>query len=135
MCGTHHPSKLLWSEKQTTRSVILKKTPLSLMEENRVPFFSHSSRRCPMGMLILSRKTDEVVQITVPPSEVAQVIKVMVVDIRADKARIGFDAHKSIMVHRAEIQRIVDVEGPIIKPEPPPVMPVVRIGDPLPGEL
>jgi len=88
-----------------------------------------------MGMLILSRKTDEVVQITVPPSAVAQVIKVMVVDIRADKARIGFDAHKSIMVHRAEIQRIVDVEGPIIKPEPPPVMPVVRIGQPLPGEL
>jgi carbon storage regulator CsrA len=88
-----------------------------------------------MGMLILSRKTDEVVQITVPPSAVAQVIKVMVVDIRADKARLGFDAHKSIMVHREEIQRIVDIEGPIIKPEPPPVVPVIRIGQPLPGEM
>ena len=87
-----------------------------------------------MGMLILSRKTDEVVQITVPPSSVSQIIKVMVVDIRTDKARLGFDADKSVMVHRSEIQRIVDVEGPIIKPEPPPVMPVVRIGQPLPGE-
>ena len=58
----------------------------------------------------------------------------MIIEIRADKARIGFDAHKSIMIHRAEIQRLVDEEGPLIKPDRPPVMPVVKIGQPLPGE-
>ncbi len=85
-------------------------------------------------MLVLSRKADEVVQIIVPPSAVLQIIKLMVIEVRGDKARIGFDADKSIIIHREEIQRIVDLEGPIIKPEPPPVMPVIRIGDPLPGE-
>jgi carbon storage regulator len=88
-----------------------------------------------MGMLILSRKIDEVIEITVPACAVPQKIKVMVIEIRADKARIGFDAHKSIMIHRSEIQRIVDVEGPVIKPYRPPIVPTVGIGQPLPGEL
>jgi carbon storage regulator len=87
-----------------------------------------------MGMLILSRKVDEVIEITVPACAVPQKIKIMVIEIRADKARIGFDAHKSIMIHRAEIQRIVDVEGPLIKPDRPPIVPTVGIGQPLPGE-
>ena len=78
-------------------------------------------------MLVLSRKADEVVQITVPPSAVTQIIKVMCVEVRADKARLGFDADKSVMIHRAEIQRIVDQTRP-------PVVPVVKIGQPLPGE-
>jgi carbon storage regulator CsrA len=65
----------------------------------------------------------------VPPSAVLQIIKLMVVEVRGDKARMGFDADKSIMIHREEIQRIVDLEM-----KKPPVVPVVRIGDPLPGE-
>ena len=94
--------------------------------------FSVISWRCPI--LILSRKANEVVQITVPPSTEPQVIRVMVVEVRGDKARIGFAADRSVMIHREEIQRIVDVEGPIIKPDRPPVIPVVRIGQRLPGE-
>jgi carbon storage regulator CsrA len=85
-------------------------------------------------MLVLSRKASEVVQITVPASTEPQVIRVMVVEVRGDKARIGFAADKSIMIHREEIQRIVDSEGPMMKPDKPPVMPVVKIGQSLPGE-
>ena len=94
--------------------------------------FSHASRRCPI--LVLSRHVDEVIEITVPACAVPQKIKIMVIEIRADKARIGFDAHKSIMIHRAEIQRLVDEEGPVIKPDRPPIVPTVGIGQPLPGE-
>lgn len=86
-------------------------------------------------MLVLSRCVDQSVEITVPACSVPQKIKVMVIEVRADKARIGFEAHKSIMIHREEIQRIVDEEGPLIKPERPPVIPVIKIGEPLPGEL
>jgi carbon storage regulator CsrA len=85
-------------------------------------------------LLILSRKANEVVQITVPASTEPQVIRVMVVEVRGDKSRIGFAADKSVMIHREEIQRIVDTEGPLVKPDKPPVMPVVKIGQRLPGE-
>lgn len=85
-----------------------------------------------MGMLVLSRKLDERIQITVPPSSVPQVIKLLVIEIRGDKVRIGLNADKSVMIHREEIQRIVDTEGPIEKPSP--IAPLVRIGDKLPGE-
>jgi carbon storage regulator CsrA len=71
----------------------------------------------------------------VPPSFVPQIVRLMVIEVRGDKARIGFDADKSIMIHREEIQRIVDAEGPIAKSDKPPVMPVIRIGDKLPGEI
>jgi carbon storage regulator len=97
------------------------------------PLFLFVSRRC--AILVLSRCVDQSVEITVPACSVPQKIKVMVIEVRGDKARIGFDAHKSIMIHRSEIQRIVDEEGPVIKPERPPVVDVVKIGQPLPGEV
>ena len=86
-----------------------------------------------MGMLVLSRRIDEGITITVPPSPHAQSISVKVIEIRGDKVRIGFEAEKSVIIHRDEIQRVVDVEGPIEKPAPPPIAPLVRIGDKLPG--
>lgn len=87
-----------------------------------------------MGMLVLSRKLDERIQITVPPSAFPQVVQLLVIEIRGDKVRLGLNADKSVMIHREEIQRIVDAEGPIEKPCPPPIAPLVRIGDRLPGE-
>ncbi len=75
-------------------------------------------------MLVLSRKASEVVQITVPAGTEPQVIRVMVVEVRGDKARIGFNADKSVMIHREEIQRVIDEQ---CKP-----VGVVRIGDKLP---
>lgn len=47
-------------------------------------------------MLVLSRKTDEVIVIN-------DNIRIMVVEIRGDKVRIGIDAPKSVEVDREEI--------------------------------
>jgi carbon storage regulator len=47
-------------------------------------------------MLVLSRKKNEYVTI-------GDNIKVMVVEIRSDKVRLGFDVPKEIPVHRSEI--------------------------------
>lgn len=103
-----------------------------MLTDRAASLFLYASRRCPI--LVLSRKVDEVIEITVPACAVPQKIKIMIIEIRADKSRIGFDAHKSIMIHRAEIQRLVDEEGPLIKPDRPPIVPTVGIGQPLPGE-
>ena len=80
-----------------------------------------------MGMLVLSRKANEVVQITVPASAEPQIIRVMVVEIRGDKSRIGFTADRSVVIHREEIQRVIDEQCK-------PVGGVIKIGDKLPGE-
>lgn len=47
-------------------------------------------------MLVLSRRRDESIMI-------GDMIKVMVVDIRSDKVRLGIDAPKGVQVHRKEI--------------------------------
>lgn len=51
-------------------------------------------------MLVLSRKKDEVVTI-------GDNIKVMIVDIRGDKVRLGIDAPKEITVHRQEVYEAI----------------------------
>lgn len=47
-------------------------------------------------MLVLSRKKDEVIVIQ-------DVIRVMVIEIRGDKVRLGIDAPKHITAHRQEV--------------------------------
>ena len=47
-------------------------------------------------MLVLSRKIGEAVLL-------GDDIKIMIVDIRGDKVRIGIDAHKDLPVHRQEV--------------------------------
>jgi carbon storage regulator len=47
-------------------------------------------------MLVLSRHVDEVI-------EIGDDIKVVVVDIRGDKVRLGVEAPKDVPVHREEI--------------------------------
>ncbi len=54
-------------------------------------------------MLVLSRKKDEVVII-------GDDIKVMIVDIRGDKVRLGIDAPKEITVHRQEVYNLIQSE-------------------------
>lgn len=58
-------------------------------------------------MLVLSREKDE--GITITPSGQPP-IRVKIVDIRGDKVRLGIDADKSVLVHRDEIQQLVDAE-------------------------
>ena len=76
-----------------------------------------------MGMLVLSRKADEGVTITVPPSAVQQQILVKVIEIRGDKARIGYYAPQTVRINRDEIEAL-------LKP-PAEVRPLLRIGEPL----
>lgn len=47
-------------------------------------------------MLVLRRRRDESIMI-------GDMIKVMVVDVRRDKVRLGIDAPKGVPVHRKEI--------------------------------
>lgn len=47
-------------------------------------------------MLVLGRKPDEIIRI-------GDDIKIMVIEVRGDKVRIGIDAPKHIKVHREEI--------------------------------
>jgi carbon storage regulator CsrA len=58
-------------------------------------------------MLVLSRKPNETIRITVPPSTTPQVIEVVVVEMRGAKVRIGTQADRSIKVDRAEIADLI----------------------------
>lgn len=58
-------------------------------------------------MLVLSRKKNETIHI-------GDDIKIVVVEIRGDKARIGIDAPKEVPVHRDEVYRAIHAEaGPM----------------------
>ncbi|MGH9856767.1 MAG: carbon storage regulator CsrA [Acidobacteriota bacterium] len=54
-------------------------------------------------MLVLSRKKDEKIII-------GDTITVMVIEIRGDKVRLGFDAPKEITVHRQEVYEAIKRE-------------------------
>jgi len=59
-------------------------------------------------MLVLSRQRDEEVVITTPEG---REIVVTMVEIRADKCRLGFTADPCITIHRREVQNAVDREN------------------------
>lgn len=62
-------------------------------------------------MLVLSRKRSEEIVITVPPSDKEQVISVVVVELRGDKARLGIKADPSaVRVHRLEVESAMRIE-------------------------
>lgn len=63
-------------------------------------------------MLVLSRKRNEKVIISIPPSNGIQQIEVELVDIRGDKARIGFSAADTIAIHRKEVQEAINKTNP-----------------------
>jgi len=85
-------------------------------------------------MLMLSRKAGETIRMIVPPSTKPQVIDMIVNEVRGDKARIACHADPSVRIHRLEILESI-AAGEHSKPAKPPVIPVVKIGDKLPGEL
>lgn len=59
-------------------------------------------------MLVLSRKKNESVVITVPPSSTPTTITLTTIETRGDKTRTGFDAPKEVTVHRKEVQDAIE---------------------------
>lgn len=62
-------------------------------------------------MLVLSRQRDEAVII----GEGENAVRVQIIDIRGDKVRLGFDAPKTIPIHREEVYNAIHKED---QPEP-----------------
>lgn len=56
-------------------------------------------------MLVLSRKKNESIVIHVGD----EIITVMVVDIRGDKCRLGFEASKTVVIHRKEVWDAINI--------------------------
>jgi carbon storage regulator len=61
-------------------------------------------------MLVLSRKKDEGIVITVPPSDQPTRIRVLQAEIRGDKSRIGIAAPPEVAIHRDEVQQAIESE-------------------------
>jgi carbon storage regulator len=58
-------------------------------------------------MLVLSRRKDEKIIITVPPSDKPTTVEVVLVDIRGNKSRIGINAPRQVAVNRDEVQEAI----------------------------
>ncbi len=54
-------------------------------------------------MLVLSRKTGERICI-------GEDIEVTIISVQGDRVRLGFNAPRSVCIHRAEVQRRIDQE-------------------------
>lgn len=59
-------------------------------------------------MLVLSRKKNEGIIITVPPSTEPTIVEVVVVEVRGDKTRIGLTADEKVVIHRKEVQDVIN---------------------------
>lgn len=59
-------------------------------------------------MLVLSRRPNETVVIQLPSGER---ITVMVIEVRGDKSRIGFEAPKDCVIHRSEVLAAIEAEA------------------------
>ena len=55
-------------------------------------------------MLVLSRKKNEIIM-------VGDDIKIMIIDIRGDKVRVGIEAPKEVPVHREEVYQEIQREN------------------------
>jgi carbon storage regulator len=56
-------------------------------------------------MLVLTRHENETIIITPPGCEP---IRIVVVEVRGDKARLGIEAPRQVTVHRQEVQDAID---------------------------
>ena len=64
-------------------------------------------------MLVLSRKVDQVVVI-------GGNVRVMVVEVRGDKVRLGIDAPRDVPVHREEVYEAIHRTAPDLVADTPP---------------
>lgn len=61
-------------------------------------------------MLVLSRERNQSLIFSIPPSDKPRTIKLMVVDIRGDKVRLGGQADADVEIDREEIHAIKQEE-------------------------
>lgn len=61
-------------------------------------------------MLVLSRRREEKIIITVPPSLEQTRVEVMVVEIRGEKVRLGVQAGETTIIHRHQVQAAIDAK-------------------------
>ena len=59
-------------------------------------------------MLVLTRRTNERVIITLPDGAT---IQILLCEVRGDKVRIGFEAPRQIKINRLEVQESIDRDG------------------------
>jgi carbon storage regulator len=59
-------------------------------------------------MLVLSRRESESIVVTLPDQ---RRIRITLVEMQRDRARIGFDAPKDVVIHRDEVQASIDREN------------------------
>lgn len=60
-------------------------------------------------LLVLSRKVGRETIVTLPDGRRGRVV---IVEIRGDKARVGFDFPDDVKVHRSEVQDAIDTTPP-----------------------
>lgn len=84
-------------------------------------------------MLLLNRKIDEQIAVIIPPSDKPQALLITVTSITPSCCRLGFEGDESIRIHRLEVLEAI-ARGERVFREKPAVLPLIRIGDALPGE-
>ncbi len=62
-------------------------------------------------MLVFSRRRDEKVILTIPPSNQERTIEVFIVETYSEKVRLGFTAPKEIIIDREEVDQQVKARG------------------------
>lgn len=62
-------------------------------------------------MLILTRRTGEETEITVPPSTTPTKIVMTILGVKGNQVRNGWSAPRNVTIHRREIQDKVDQEN------------------------
>lgn len=62
-------------------------------------------------MLIFTRRIGEEAIITIPPSNKEIKVTAMLIGMKGNQARIGFDAPIEVTIHRKEIQDKVDLQN------------------------
>jgi carbon storage regulator len=58
-------------------------------------------------MLALSRKINERIIVTIPPSSEQRVLTITLLNTRAGRARMGMDADKDVSIHREEVYEAI----------------------------
>jgi len=63
-------------------------------------------------MLVLSRKVEQSIRISVPPSDKTRIIDLKVIEIKRHVTRFGFDADRDVILTRHELLPLTVADAP-----------------------